>query len=73
MVLAIDWLNPPAVGAFASWFIGYFVQVKQYWHQHLQNNLLLDLLSRIFIATRDLCSVISVEGKDTLWLNHLRG
>ncbi|EAZ4759633.1 hypothetical protein CB020_09580 [Salmonella enterica] len=48
LVLAIDRLNRPAVEAFASWFIGDSVQAKQYRHQLLQNNPLLDLLNRIF-------------------------
>lgn len=48
LVLAIDRLNRPAVGAFASWFIGDSVQAKQYRYQFLQNNPLLDLLNRVF-------------------------
>ncbi|EBH5052198.1 hypothetical protein IOZ78_002641 [Salmonella enterica] len=75
LVLAIDRLNRPAVGAFASWFIGDSVQAKQYRYQLLQNNPLLDLLNRIFndsmadeqtflqqqLFARDICtSLISV-------------
>ncbi|EBS7633465.1 hypothetical protein CDR68_06440 [Salmonella enterica] len=68
-------LNRPAVGAFASWFIGDSVQAKQYRYQILQNNPLLDLLNRVFndstadeqtflqqqLLARDICtSLISV-------------
>ncbi len=75
LVLAIDRLNRSAVGTFASWFIGDSVQAKQYRHQLLQNNPLLDLLNRVFndstadeqtflqqqLLARDICtSLISV-------------